>query len=161
MRDKRHYENVHRWLRYHYGKASTCENTECNGKSKAFQWALIKGKEYEKERDNFMMLCSSCHLKYDMTEGKRKKISEAMSTRKVSDITKRRISESAMGRPCSRDTRIKISNTNGKLDIKTRKKIIFIWDSGEITDKTALGKSFGVTRQAVCHIINKRRELYA
>lgn len=71
---KRNYDNVHQWLKYHYGKAQKCEATQCPGISKSYDWALIKGKEYEKKRENFMSLCHSCHKKYDFTEKGRQQI---------------------------------------------------------------------------------------
>ena len=66
------YSLVHQWFRYHYGSANRCESNSCSGKSKRFEWALIKGKKYEKKRENFMMMCRSCHRKYDITDAFRK-----------------------------------------------------------------------------------------
>lgn len=58
------YSNTHHWLKYHFGKAKKCER--CKGKSqKRYEYALIKGKKYEKKRENFMELCSPCHKIYD------------------------------------------------------------------------------------------------
>ncbi len=71
------YSNVHMWLRHHYGSANQCENRDCLGDSKYFTWALIKGFKYEKKRENYMQLCGSCHLRYDMTEETKKKLSQA------------------------------------------------------------------------------------
>lgn len=62
------YDAFHIWLKYRHGKANHCENQDCNGKSKKYEWALIKGKTYEHKRENYMQLCKSCHVKYDMTE---------------------------------------------------------------------------------------------
>ena len=61
---------IHSWLRYHYGNATKCTGEDCSGKSQTVEWALRKGKEYEKNKDNFRMLCISCHRKYDWDEGK-------------------------------------------------------------------------------------------
>ena len=65
---------LHRWLRVNYGKANKCENKEnkilnfeCKSNPKRFEYALIKGKKYEQKRENFIMLCPSCHRKYDYT----------------------------------------------------------------------------------------------
>src|SRR5210317_742958 len=69
------YNKVHQWLRAKYGNANCCEF--CNDtSSKRFEWALLKDKDYEKERSNFIMLCCSCHRKYDVTDETRKKMSK-------------------------------------------------------------------------------------
>lgn len=59
------YNAIHTWLKKVYGKSYKCEMTECKGTSKTFQWAKIMGKEYDFVRENFFMLCKSCHVKYD------------------------------------------------------------------------------------------------
>ena len=67
----------HIWLKTHFGKASKCENPNCvyprkNAagsilkKPKRYDWALIRGREYEHKRENFIQLCPSCHKKYDL-----------------------------------------------------------------------------------------------
>lgn len=63
----------HKWLYKNYGKANKCENIKCEGKSEWFEWAKKTECEYEKKRENFMMLCRKCHRKYDMTPEKREK----------------------------------------------------------------------------------------
>lgn len=68
---RRVYDKVHQWIRYNYGPATFCSNWECFGRSKIFEWALIKGKSYEKNIENFKQLCRSCHRLYDFTEAKR------------------------------------------------------------------------------------------
>ena len=50
---------------------------DCASKSKTFQWALKKGKDYEKNVDNFLQLCSSCHKKYDITDETRDRLRES------------------------------------------------------------------------------------
>lgn len=70
------YFRVHNWLSYHYGKANCCENKLCASVSpKRFEWALIKGENIARIRNNFIMLCPSCHRKYDYTNQQRGKIS--------------------------------------------------------------------------------------
>ncbi len=67
--EHRHYDNIHQWLKCNYGKASCCENKKCTYKTpKRFEWALVKGKSYEKNIQNYIQLCPSCHRKYDFTE---------------------------------------------------------------------------------------------
>ncbi len=62
------YNVIHTWLGNRFGKASRCENLACAypRKPKLFQYALLAGKKYEHKRDNFVMLCPSCHRKYDL-----------------------------------------------------------------------------------------------
>lgn len=89
--DSNEYRRVHGWLSYNFGTAKRCESPTCSGESKKYQYALIKGKEYSKVRENFMMLCISCHLKYDWDESKR------TSMRIWTEERKRKISKSRMG----------------------------------------------------------------
>lgn len=67
--DKANYFTIHSWLHRHYGKANKCEGLNCKKISKRFQWALIKGKSYIHKRENFKMLCASCHALYDEFKG--------------------------------------------------------------------------------------------
>lgn len=72
------YFRIHAWLIYWHGRADKCENVKCQYvKPKRFEWALIHGKKYERDRDSFMMLCCSCHRKYDFTEEQRSRMSKA------------------------------------------------------------------------------------
>lgn len=57
------YMNIHGWLRRNYGPANRCEG--CGGINLNYQYALIDGKEYDYDVNNFIMLCVSCHRKYD------------------------------------------------------------------------------------------------
>jgi len=66
------YGGIHDWLQSRFGYADKCENREndilnfnCSKKSNNYDWALLKGLKYERKRENFIMLCHSCHLKYD------------------------------------------------------------------------------------------------
>lgn len=59
------YKGVHRWLGRIFGKANKCENPNCLKVSNFFDWSLLKGKQYLRKRDNFWMLCRSCHKIYD------------------------------------------------------------------------------------------------
>lgn len=72
------YHGVHSWLKREYGKADKCENPNCEYENpNQFDWALLRGKTYERNREHFLMLCRGCHLKYDITEEKRMKVSLA------------------------------------------------------------------------------------
>lgn len=60
------YNNIHKWLTSSYGKADSCESENCNYPNpKKFDWALRKEHLYNKDRDCFIQLCRSYHIKYD------------------------------------------------------------------------------------------------
>lgn len=61
--EKRNYMNVHKWLQTNAVKPNLC--SFCNKPGSRIEWALKKGKSYEKVIDNFIPLCSSCHTAYD------------------------------------------------------------------------------------------------
>lgn len=93
------YFRIHNWLNYHHGKATKCENEFCKSVNpKRFEWALLKGKDYKKDRNNFIQLCPSCHRKYDFNEDTRKKMSKSAIGRKFSEETRRKLSESGKGK---------------------------------------------------------------
>jgi len=64
-KEKPTYGIVHYWLRQNYDQTNTCEHCR---QQKRCQWALIKGKEYERKRENFIRLCVKCHRRYDFGE---------------------------------------------------------------------------------------------
>ena len=59
------YNRMHAWLINKFGKATKCDGEECRCNSTHYEWALIQGKEYEKDINNYKMLCKSCHTIYD------------------------------------------------------------------------------------------------
>ena len=74
---KASYTAFHHWLAESFGKAKKCQNPKCKypRKNRAsqitysparFEYALIKGKEHDHKRENYITLCASCHRKYDM-----------------------------------------------------------------------------------------------
>lgn len=73
--DNANYYSFHSWLRKTYGKANKCENKECvyprySGRHrllapKRFHYSLKKNYKYSHSRENYWMLCASCHGKYD------------------------------------------------------------------------------------------------
>lgn len=74
--EEKNYFNIHAWLLRKFGNAKMCEGECCsNTKPKRFEWALKKGCKYERNRENFIQLCCSCHRKYDMTDAIREKMS--------------------------------------------------------------------------------------
>lgn len=69
MKTENEYIQIHTWIVRTFGKATKCENKKCSYKNpKRYEWALKKGCEYCRKRENFIMLCPSCHRKYDMTK---------------------------------------------------------------------------------------------
>ncbi len=74
---KSEYEAVHVWIRKSHGKAIGC--TICNTENKQrFEWALKKGFRYEKNINNYMPLCPSCHRTYDVTDEFRQACSDRL-----------------------------------------------------------------------------------
>jgi hypothetical protein len=59
------YDAIHFWLKKEFGKANKCEYPNCKKLKQVFEWAKLKGKNYERKRENFWMLCVNCHRKYD------------------------------------------------------------------------------------------------
>ena len=63
--DKVGYRGIHQWISRNFGKANKCENKKCNfNNPHHFEWANISG-EYKRERNDWEMLCPSCHRKKD------------------------------------------------------------------------------------------------
>ncbi len=69
--DKIKYFGIHQWLQKYYGKAYICQNLTCELKelNLVCEWAKLKHVDYERKRENFVMLCRSCHRKYDKKNG--------------------------------------------------------------------------------------------
>lgn len=63
--DKVSYWGIHKWLVKQFGNANKCERKQCYKRNFIYQWALRKGKNYERKRENFIQLCKSCHSIYD------------------------------------------------------------------------------------------------
>lgn len=61
------YFGIHDWLYSEYGNASRCENKNCSGDCKTFEWAKRKGVRYMRRRENFIQMCVICHRSYDGT----------------------------------------------------------------------------------------------
>jgi hypothetical protein len=110
--EQQEYWNIHTWLRRHYGSANRCENKCGETRLDHFEYALIHGKKYERNRENFIMLCKKCHHLYD-------KISRfgplhPMFGKKHSEETRKKMSlNSKHGKP----------NLGKKASLETRKKM--------------------------------------
>lgn len=75
LKPNRHYDRVHSWIKSNYGNADRCESSDCNGKSNSYHWAKLHSASYDYNINYFVMLCQSCHKKYDMTDKTRLKMS--------------------------------------------------------------------------------------
>ena len=71
--DKIGYIGIHIWLRKTFIRPLNCEN--CHKSNCRFEWALIKGKNYSRKRENFWNLCVSCHRNYDMDDNWKQNLS--------------------------------------------------------------------------------------
>lgn len=71
--NSKNYQTIHTWLQVNFEKV-TCE--DCGAINKKLDWALLKRRKYLRKRENFKALCRSCHLKYDYTKERRKKVGE-------------------------------------------------------------------------------------
>jgi hypothetical protein len=56
------YGAIHRYLRTHNPKTGICD--EC-GLEKRTEFALIKGRQYSRNREDYRELCKKCHNNYD------------------------------------------------------------------------------------------------
>jgi len=72
---------IHKWLNKWFGKANKCVCKNCDGTSKHFEWAKIKGKKYVKKISNYQMMCRKCHTKYDMTKKRKESIRKGIKKR--------------------------------------------------------------------------------
>lgn len=65
---------AHKWLGVHYKKDKCCENPfgDCRAtKDTWYDWALKKGRKYLRKRENYLILCRSCHRRYDLKKQKK------------------------------------------------------------------------------------------
>jgi len=66
--DDASYRAKHTYLSKHYPKSGICE--EC-GETKPTDYALIKGRQYSRDREDYRELCRGCHVIYDRLGVKR------------------------------------------------------------------------------------------
>ncbi len=66
---------IHRRLHRKYGKASDHKCVDCGSQAK--DWSL-EGEEYTDDIKDYKPRCRSCHVKYDMTNTRREKISRGL-----------------------------------------------------------------------------------
>lgn len=63
------YTAIHTYLRKYFPKSGICD--ECGKPAVRTEYALIKGREYSRNRDDYRELCKPCHNRYDETGGSR------------------------------------------------------------------------------------------
>lgn len=107
------YVVIHAWMRKNYGSADRCEMESCNGKSKKFYWAKRQGFPYTKNRENFWMLCASCHTKYDFKPEAGARISAAQRGRKMPKEQRMKLALANTGKVRSREVRISFARSRG------------------------------------------------
>lgn len=127
------YSAFHHWMKDNFGKAIKCENINCKGKSSKFHWALKKGCVYDHIRENFIQLCVSCHVKYDMTPERKEKISKRQTGRKLTQKWKDAISKANKGRVLGKGYLIRRRKVEQR-DLQGN--LIKIWDSMTEAAKT-------------------------
>lgn len=153
MKRPKLYGASHYWLRKNYGTPLICESKECKNESKTFDWALIKGKKHAKKRENYFRLCRKCHIQYDWTEERAKKLLEVGHTKAVNK--KRGISR--RGWIVSKETREKQGRNN-------RKPILQIKD-GQIINRyksaTEAAKAMNKSVDAISAAATGRQEISA
>ena|SRR3990167_9457645 len=59
------YKSLHEWIGVNWGKAKEFICTHCI--KRALDWANVNG-IYNRERENWMPLCRSCHKKFDKAD---------------------------------------------------------------------------------------------
>ena len=66
------YRTLHKWLRKNYGKPKRCSFCNKEGKIINKKWnieyALRKGKIYNRNIKNYIFLCHKCHKNYDKNQ---------------------------------------------------------------------------------------------
>ena len=77
---KKEYRDIHQWLRATYGRPQICEQEQCSGLSKTYDWALKSGMSHKKDKNNYLRLCRKCHGKYDVTDEKKRRLLEIAHT---------------------------------------------------------------------------------
>lgn len=58
--DEAGYIAKHQWVRRHFGKASFCELNPMHSSKAGYEWHNISG-NYNRNRDDWIQLCRSCH----------------------------------------------------------------------------------------------------
>lgn len=104
------YSSVHKWLSKNFLK-SRCAHC----RSKLFlEWALKKKSVHAHRRSHYLILCSSCHKKYDYTSDRKKKLSSSLKKVVHTKEWNKKISHSLIGKKMSDSTKKKLSEWHKK-----------------------------------------------
>jgi len=59
--------SIHEWIRHNHGHADHCENPNCLGRSKRFEWSKKDhSSPYTRNINEYQQLCATCHKRYDL-----------------------------------------------------------------------------------------------
>lgn len=75
------YRAIHGYLCAHYPKSGICD--ECSRSTSRTEYALIHGREYTRNREDYRELCRPCHMRYDLGG------SRVLADRDIGDIRAR------------------------------------------------------------------------
>jgi len=172
--NKKEYKNIHAWLKRHHGKPTNCQDLSCEKKSTIFQWALIKGKDHSRNKDNYIWLCSTCHNKYDYdrvwTKETRDKVRTSRLGKPLSEETKRKKSVAMsgdrnpmygvtnqffLGKHHSHETRLKISKFRRKISDSDLDDLRTLYQLG--VKQRLLAFDFGLSPASVNRIVKNKR----
>ena len=101
------YGAVHVWLQQFKHEKKKCWH--CGG-NRFLEWALRRGESHSHSREKYLILCSSCHKKYDFTPEWKSRISKSLKGRKITWAKKIGIANKS--RTVTEETRNKISEWN-------------------------------------------------
>ena len=97
------YGSAHAWLFRQRHLKKICAH--CGSKA-TLEWALKKGEIHARNIAHYLVLCDSCHKKYDYTDERRGKLKKAMTGRKITWSDK--IAKATKGRIVTQVTKDKI-----------------------------------------------------
>lgn len=93
--DSASYNKIHEWIEKHWDKPVMCE--KC-GSLKKLDWANKSGLYRRSERNDWLALCRSCHIKMDMSDERRANISRSAKTRANTQEGKNALRKSSLAR---------------------------------------------------------------
>ena len=129
---------IHCWLRVNYGKPNFCEACGRSDDKSFYDWANINNHIYNRNRDEFVRMCKSCHRKYDMTDEKLEQAKKNLYW-----VTGKKV-KYAVGEKCPK------TKLNAKQVVEIRKE----YKLGNIFQKD-LGAKYGISQRAVCSVVNR------
>jgi hypothetical protein len=116
------YHQVHHWLNRTFGLATHCENKNCKcPEAKRFEYALKKGFSYEKNKDNFIMLCISCHRKYDYTPEAHEAIVNSRKRKPIIQLSKENVKINEYASICEAAEKTSVNKGNIKSTLRNKR----------------------------------------